>query len=624
MYQNFCKALFLSRLFKNSIKCINVIVNHPTAACGLIQTRAVSNPGSNEPCPNLLRGIDFIRDPRLNKGLAFTLEERQALGLHGLLAAGYKTQEEQLQLCKISVDRYDHPLNKYIYLTELQDTNEKLFFNLLTNDIEKYLPIVYTPTVGLACQRLGLIYRRARGLFITIHDKGNIYGVLKNWPETDVRAIVFTDGERILGLGDLGAYGMGIPVGKLALYTALGGIQPSHCLPITLDVGTDNEKLLEDPLYIGCRHNRVRGEAYDAFIDEFMAAVTTRFGPNTLLQFEDFANTNATRLLEKYRAAYCTFNDDMQGTASVALAGLFAATRITKRKLSEEVFMFLGAGSAATGIGNLLTLGLKKDGVSIEDARKKIYMFDVDGLLTSTREGGVPTIAKAFGKDVEPDKSLESCVAKYRPTVLIGCSTVGGAFTPKVLKIMANNAQRPIIFALSNPTDKAECTAQAAYDNTEGRCIFASGSPFPPVKYNGKEYITGQGNNAYIFPGVALGVITTAAHQILDVMFLEAARVLASAVTESNLAKGLIYPNIGQVRELSIKIAHEVAKLAYETDMATLYPRPKNLEEYIKKGIYDFKYTSCLPKFYTFPEQPKRKLRSIDEEYKKFIPKSKM
>ncbi|XP_072950025.1 NADP-dependent malic enzyme-like isoform X2 [Epargyreus clarus] len=529
-----------------------------------IITRYFNEVTGNIICPNMVRGIDHLRDPRLNKGLAFTLRERQALGIHGLLAPDYKTQEEQLNICRISIDRYQDDLNKYLYLVELQDTNEKLFFSLLAQNIEKYLPIVYTPTVGLACQRFGLIYRRARGLFITVNDKGHVLEILKNWPEHDVRAIVFTDGERILGLGDLGAYGMGIPVGKLALYTALAGIKPHQCLPITLDFGTDNQSLLEDPLYIGLRQKRVRGKDYDDLVDEFMQACVQRYGPNTLLQFEDFALINATRLLDKYRDCYCTFNDDIQGTASVAVAGLMAAVRVTKKKLSENIYMFLGAGSAANGIANLTVAAMVEEGLKQKDAQNKIYMFDVDGLLSTKREGGVPEHAKNFGKDVEPQKNFEECVAKIKPTCLIGCSTVGGAFTPNILKIMAKNSERPIIFALSNPTSKAECTAQAAYDNTEGKCMFASGSPFPPVQYGGKEYRTGQGNNSYIFPGIALGVIAVRAHRIPETMFLTAARTLANFVSEEDLGIGRIYPPLSQVKNVSVSIAVEIAKMAYE------------------------------------------------------------
>ncbi|XP_046967093.1 NADP-dependent malic enzyme-like [Vanessa cardui] len=567
-------------------------------------------------CPNMIRGIDHLRDPRLNKGLAFTLEERQTLGIQGLLATEYKTQEEQLSICRISLDLYNDDLSKYIYLVELQDMNEKLFFSLLSQNIEKFLPIVYTPTVGLACQRFGLIYRRPRGLFVTIYDKGHVLNILNNWPEQDVKAIVFTDGERILGLGDLGAYGMGIPVGKLALYTVLAGIKPHQCLPITLDVGTDNQDLLEDPLYIGLRQKRVRGKEYDEFIDEFMRAAIERFGPNTLLQFEDFALINATRLLEKYREEYCTFNDDIQGTASVAVAGLYASSRITKKKMNENIFMFLGAGSAATGIANLIVAAMVEEGMTLEEAQKLIYMFDVDGLLSSKRPSGLPSHAKQFGKDMEPEKNFEKCVATIKPTCLIGCSTVGGAFNENILKQMAKNAERPVIFALSNPTSKAECTAQAAYDHTEGRCVFASGSPFPPVKYNGKEYLTGQGNNSYIFPGVALGVIVARSRRIPESMFLTAARTLANFVSEGDLALGRIYPPLCDVRNVSLNIAIEVAKLAYSKDLATAYPKPKDFKTYIQNHTYNLQYDSYIPKFFKYPKPPNIKVKTIEEAYK--------
>lgn len=562
-------------------------------------------------CPNLVRGIDHLRDPRLNKGLAFTLEERQALGLHGLLAAKFKTQEEQLEICAISIDRYEENLNKYLYLVELQERNEKLFFRLLSENIEKYLPIVYTPTVGLACQRFGLIYRRPRGLFITIKDKGHVYDILKNWPEPDVRAIVFTDGERILGLGDLGAYGMGIPVGKLSLYTALAGIKPHQCLPITLDVGTENQELLEDPLYIGLRQRRVRGQEYDEFLDEFMEACVQRYGQNTLLQFEDFALVNAGRLLKKYRNKYCTFNDDIQGTASVAVAGLMAAVRVTKRKLSENIILFLGAGSASTGIAELTVAAMVAEGLSQKQARERIYMFDLAGLLSTRRDGGVPEHAKAFGKDIEPEKDFLACVAKVKPSCLIGCSTASGAFTPEVLQQMAKNTDRPVIFALSNPTDKAECTAQAAYDNTEGRCIFASGSPFPPVQYNGKVFHTGQGNNSYIFPGVALGVIATATHHIHEVMFLTAAKTLANFVSDQDLELGRIYPSLSQVKEVSIAIAIEVALKSYEEGLASTYPVPKDLKQHVINQMYNFHYESAMPVTWQWTPEEKFNVRPI-------------
>ncbi|CAK1579504.1 unnamed protein product [Parnassius mnemosyne] len=564
----------------------------------------------------MTRGIDHLRDPRLNKGLAFTLRERQAFGIQGLLAARVKTQEEQLEICRVSLDRYKEDLNKYVYLVELQERNEKLFFRLLSENVEKCMPIVYTPTVGLACQKFGLIYRRPRGLFITIHDRGHIYEILNNWPETNVRAIVFTDGERILGLGDLGAYGMGIPVGKLALYTALAGVKPHQCLPITLDVGTDSQSLLEDPLYIGLRQKRVRGSEYDEFIDEFMQACVRKYGQSILLQFEDFALTNATRFLNKYRSHYCTFNDDIQGTASVAVAGLLAAIRITKKKISENVIMFLGAGSASTGIASLSVLAMLLDGISEKEALDKIYMFDIDGLLTSRREVGVPEHAKDFERDLEPEKNFQKCVEKYKPTCLIGCSTVGGAFNAAILQQMAKNTDRPIIFALSNPTSKAECTAQEAYDNTNGKCVFVSGSPFPPVNFQGKVFHTGQGNNAYIFPGLALGVIAIRAHKIPDSMFLTAAQTLAHLVSEEDLAIGRVYPPLNQIYDVSIAIAIAIAKMSYESNLASHHPPPTDFNCFIKQHIFNYNYEFNLPITYDYPELPEVKMKTVQEIYR--------
>ncbi|XP_045535423.1 NADP-dependent malic enzyme [Papilio machaon] len=551
----------------------------------------------------------------LNTGVAFTIGERQALGIMGLLPPVVKTQEEQVEMCRLSLDNYEHSLNKYIYLVELQDRNEKLYYRLLSENIEKYMPIVYTPTVGLACQRFGLLFRRPRGLFITIHDKGHILDILSNWPEKDVRAIVMTDGERILGLGDLGAYGMGIPVGKLALYTALAGVKPHQCLPITLDVGTDNPKILEDPLYIGIRQKRVRGKEYDDFIDEFMAACVKIYGQSTLIQFEDFAMVNATRLLAKYRDHYCTFNDDIQGTASVAVAGLLAAIRVTKKKISESTIMFLGAGSASTGIASLLVLAMSVEGTPVEKARERIYMLDINGLLTTRRESGVPEHAKEFGRDLEPEKNFEACVVKYKPTCLIGCSTVGGAFTPAILKQMAKNAEIPIIFALSNPTSNAECTAQQAYDNTNGKCLFVSGSPFPPVDYQGKKYHTGQGNNAYIFPGLALGVILIKAYKITDDMFLTAAQTVANFVTEEDLSIGRLYPPLQQIQEVSVSIAIEVAKMCYKTKLASLYPMPKDFKSFISSQLFNVNYECNFPKSFDYPPPPSVKVRTIKEAY---------
>ncbi|XP_044763417.1 NADP-dependent malic enzyme-like [Coccinella septempunctata] len=562
-----------------------------------------------------VKGIDHLKNPRLNKGLAFTIEERQVLGIHGLQPPTQRTQDEQLKLCKITINNYKEPLNKYIYLTELKDRNEKLYFRLLSENIEDLLPIVYTPTVGLACQRFGLIYRRPHGLFITINDRGYIYEILQNWPEPNIHAIVVTDGERILGLGDLGAYGMGIPIGKLALYTALAGIKPYHCLPIQLDVGTENTKLLEDPAYVGLRQKRARGKVYDDFIDEFMAAVVKRYGQDTLIQFEDFGNLNAARLLAKYRNKYCTFNDDIQGTAAVSLAGLMAANKIIKKTFRDHKIVFYGAGTAALGVADLCVEAMLREGIDLEEARGNIFMMDVDGLVTSDRKV-LQGNQKYYAKKLKPEKDLLSLVNQVKPTVLIGVSTKGGAFTPEVLKAMAKHNERPVVFALSNPTSNAECTPQEAYDNTDGRVIFCSGSPFPEVKYGGRSFKTGQGNNSYIFPGVALGVVLGQIHHIPEDYFLLAASVVADNVSKKDLEEGRLFPPLNMIKDCSVKIATAILQDAYKNGKATWYPEPDDKKKYIESRLYCDEYTESLNRRWKWPKETKVPVKPMDSHTK--------
>ncbi|XP_014813749.1 PREDICTED: NADP-dependent malic enzyme, mitochondrial [Calidris pugnax] len=547
------------------------------------------------------RGYDITRNPHLNKGMAFTLEERLQLGIHGLLPPCFLSQDVQVLRVLKNFENKSNDLDRYIVLMTLQDRNEKLFYRVLTSDIERFMPIVYTPTVGLACQQYGLAFRRPRGLFITIHDKGHIATMLNSWPEENIKAIVVTDGERILGLGDLGSYGMGIPVGKLALYTACGGVHPQQCLPVLLDVGTDNEALLSDPLYIGLKHKRVRGKQYDELIDEFMQAVTNKYGMNCLIQFEDFGNANAFRLLNKYRNRYCTFNDDIQGTASVAVAGIFAALRITKNKLSDHKFVFQGAGEAALGIAHLLLMAMEKEGIPREDAIKKIWMVDSKGLIVKGRSH-LNHEKEMFAQDHPSVNTLEEVVQKVKPTAIIGVAAVAGAFTEKILKDMAAFNERPIVFALSNPTSKAECTAEQCYRLTEGRGIFASGSPFSKVTLpNGQTFFPGQGNNAYVFPGVALGVIACGVRHISDDIFLITAESIAAEVTDQNLAEGRLYPPLHSIREVSLKIAVKIVDWAYKNGLASWYPEPADKEAFVKQLVYSPHYDSFVIDDYRWP-----------------------
>jgi len=532
------------------------------------------------------RGISLLRDPLVNKGTGFSQKERDALGLRGLLPATQLTIQAQAERVLTNLRRLPNDLDKYVALNALHDRNETLFFRVVCDNIDEIQPLIYTPTVGLACQRFGNIFQRPRGLFISANDRGRIARLLKNWPYP-AKLIVVTDGERILGLGDLGANGMGIPVGKLSLYSACAGVNPEVCLPVMLDVGTNNEQLLKDPYYVGLRRKRLTGKAYYDFIDEFITAARKAF-PSVLIQFEDFANHSAFQLLDKYRTHYCVFNDDIQGTAAVALAGLFSALRIKGGKLSEERLLFLGAGEAATGIADLVVTAMMAEGLSEAEARKRIWLVDSRGLVVKGREG-LNKHKLPYAHEHTPVGDFLSAIKTLKPTAIIGVAAVGGTFTLEVLRTMAEINEQPIVFALSNPTSKAECSAEEAYRHTDGRALFACGSPYDPVTLNGKTFVPRQGNNSYIFPGVGLGAIACGATLVTDEMFMAAARTLAGLVTDDDLKQGSLYPALPRIREVSLQIAAAVARVAYRRSLAA-QQKPKNLLAHIKGKVYEARY----------------------------------
>ncbi len=544
-----------------------------------------------QPAAGLPRGVALLHEPLLNKGTAFSKAERMALGLQGLLPAQVLTIEAQedrvLETCRAK----ENDIERYIQLIALQDRNETLFYRTIVDNLEEMLPIIYTPTVGQACQQFGHLFRRPRGLHITIEDRGHIAEILKNWPQKDVRVIVVTDGERILGLGDQGEGGMGIPIGKLSLYTACAGIHPALTLPIMLDVGTENEEYLKDPLYLGLKQHRVRGAEYDEFVAEFITAVGQEM-PDALIQFEDFANTNAFRLLDQWRDRVCTFNDDIQGTASVMLSGLFSALRITKQALLDQRILFLGAGEAGIGIGDLIVSAMVDAGASVAEARRKCWFVDTKGLVVKSRDK-LADHKLRFAHDHEFAPDFLSAVKLLKPTAIIGVSTIPGSFSREVIEAMSALNERPMIFALSNPTSKAECTAEEAYTWSKGKAIYASGSPFPPFDYEGQRFVSGQGNNAYIFPGVGLGVVACKAKRVTDRMFSTAARTLADHVEESDLAMGRIYPSLTRIRELSAYIGAAVAEVAFQDGLAGIL-KPTDMLAFVKAKMWDPSYQDYL------------------------------
>jgi malate dehydrogenase (oxaloacetate-decarboxylating)(NADP+) len=536
-------------------------------------------------------GMALVHDPTLNKGTAFPEAERDALGLRGLLPPRVCTLDQQTLRVLENLRRKPNDLEKYIFMMGLLDRNETLFYRVLLDHLTELMPIIYTPTVGQACLEYGHIFRRSRGLFISANDRGRIPQILQNWPSDDVRVIVVTDGERILGLGDLGANGMGIPVGKLALYTALAGIHPSLCLPVTLDVGTENEALLRDPLYIGLPQRRIRGAAYDELFEEFVTAVGARF-PQALVQLEDFGNPNAFHLLRAYRDRLCLFDDDIQGTGAVALAGVYAALGVTGQRLIDQTIVFLGAGEAALGIGDMMVAAMAQGSLSMEAARQRCWFLDSKGLVVRSRTD-LNEYKRPYAHDYPFLPDLLSAVEALHPTAIIGVAGRSGMFTRPVLEAMARLNTRPIVFALSNPTAKQECTAEEAYTWTSGQAIFASGSPSAAQIVNGATVVPGQGNNAYIFPGIGLAIVAYDITRVTDEMFLAAAKALSGQVSADDLAHGSMYPPLERIRDVSVAIAAAVADVAGRQGL-TARPRPEEPLSHIRSHMYEPIYRSYV------------------------------
>ena len=533
------------------------------------------------------RGLTLLHEPSLNKGTAFNEAECDLLGLHGLLPPHVCSQDEQVARVLENFHRLPSALEKYIFMTALHDRNEALFFRVVTDNPDEMMPIIYTPTVGLACQKFGHIFQRPRGIFVTANERGQMEKVLSNWPRRDVAMIVVTDGERILGLGELGSNGMGIPVSKLSLYTACAGLVPTQCIPVTLDVGTNNHELRDDPLYLGLPQPRLTGAAYDELVDEFITAARELL-PGVVIQFEDFANHHAFRLLANSRDRICTFNDDIQGTAAVALAGLISALRVTGGALAEQRMLFMGAGEAATGIAELTAAAMVESGADAAQARRNCWLFDSKGLVVAGR-GELAAHKRPFAHADAQQSDFISAIRATKPTAIIGVAATAGTFTREVIEEMLRLNVRPIVFSLSNPTSKSECTAQQAYDWSAGKALFACGSPFDPVTLGGHTHVPRQGNNSYIFPGVGLGAIAVKAKRITDAMFLASAHALAAQVTQQDLDQGSLYPPLANVREVSAHIAAAVAEVAFAQGQAGI-DKPADLLAHVRSCMYEPSY----------------------------------
>ena len=534
------------------------------------------------------RSIDLLQDSALNKSTAFSEAEKEAYGLVGLLPDTVETIELQLQRVLLQLSKQPTDLAQYIYLMNLLDHDEVLFYKTVMSDPARFLPIVYDPTIGEACLKFGHIFRQTRGLYLSIKRRGKVKEILKNWPVKDIRFICVTDGGRILGLGDLGANGMGIPIGKLQLYTAAAGVPPQYLLPMYLDAGTNTELYLNDPLYLGLKERRPSTADLYSFVDEFVEAVQEVF-PKCCIHFEDWTGVDAVHLLERYRDKYCVYNDDVQGTAGITLAGMINACKLKGTNLKDESYLFLGAGSAGIGLANLLCSALVEQGLTLEQAQSRVHMFDVNGLLQPSRTDLVD-FQMPYAHPHAPCDNFVEAIKDLKPTTIIGVSTIGGAFTKEVIEAMCANNKRPIILALSNPTEHAECTAEQAYSWSNGQAIYAAGVQFDPVTLNGITYLPGQANNFYIFPAVGMAIFATQASRVTDQMFIEAASAVADQVAPELLKQGLLYPKQDDILETEIKTAARVAKLVFDSGLARV-DRPADIEAFIREHVYVPDYT---------------------------------
>lgn len=533
------------------------------------------------------RGAELLQDSAINKSTAFSEQEKQALGLVGLVPDVCESEDLQLRRVMQQLGHKTTDIDRYIFLMNLLDHNETLFYRTIMSDPAFFLPIIYDPTIGEACLKMAHIFRQPRGMYLSIKRSGRVKEVLKNWPVKDVRFICVTDGGRILGLGDLGANGMGIPIGKLQLYTAAAGVPPQALLPMYLDAGTNNETLLRDPLYMGLRAPRPSTKQLYEFVDEFVDAVQEVF-PDCCIHFEDWTGVDAMHLLARYRDKVCCYNDDVQGTAAIVLAGLINALKINGAKLGKQRILLLGAGSAGVGMANLIVSAMMQEGLSRPAAEARISLFDVNGLLESSRKD-LEDYHLPYAHTHAPEHNFVNAINSIKPTAIIGVSTVGGAFTQKVVEAMCEINKRPIIFALSNPTEHAECTAEQAYGWSQGKALYAAGVPFPPVQHEGRTYLPGQANNFYIFPAIGLAVYATHAKRITDDMFIEAATAVAGQVSPDQLKQGLLYPLQANILETEIATAVRIAQAIFDKGLAGV-KRPKDVEALVRSCLYKPEY----------------------------------